>query len=152
MLDLEEELDSVLSSLAANGIEYALCGGLAMAVHGFPRATVDIDLLVRADDETRVYSTVEPLGYRVHVRPMHFEGGSIEIRRVTKIDADGDALMLDLLFVTSATEGAWKERTVLTWRGRPITVVSPEGLVALKLRRSSAQDLADIERLQRGDE
>ncbi len=152
MLDLEEELDSVLSSLAAKGIEYALCGGLAMAVHGFPRATMDIDLLIKPDDEARIYSAVEPLGYRVHARPMHFEGGAVEIRRVTKIDTDGDAVMLDLLFVTSATDPAWQTRTTVMWRARPISVVSAAGLVALKLRRSSAQDLADIERLRHGEE
>lgn len=151
MLDLEEQLDAVLSSLDANQIEYAVRGGLAMAVHGYPRATVDIDLLVQPDDETRIYSAVEPLGFRLHARPMHFEDGAVEIRRVRKIDADGEPLMLDLLFVTPAIEDTWQSRRTVTWRGRPIAVVSPEGLIALKLRRSSKQDLADIERLQRGE-
>jgi len=46
MIDLLAELRSVISSLDIAGIPYALCGGLAMAVHGFPRATVDIDILI----------------------------------------------------------------------------------------------------------
>ena len=44
MLDLLEELKNVLARLEQDGVPYALCGGLAMAVHGYPRATVDIDL------------------------------------------------------------------------------------------------------------
>jgi Nucleotidyl transferase AbiEii toxin, Type IV TA system len=152
MLDLEEELDAVLSALDANRIEYAVCGGIAMAIHGYPRATVDIDLLVRAEDESPIYSAVEPLGFRVQARPMRFDGGAVEIRRVTKIDSDGETIMLDLLFVTTANREAWETRQVVSWRDRPITVVSPEGLIALKLHRSSQQDLADIERLHQDDE
>ncbi len=152
MLDLEQELDAVLSALDANHIEYALCGGLAMAIHGYPRATVDIDLLVKANDHARIFSAVEPLGFRVHAKPMTFYRGAVQIRRVTKIDSDGEALMLDLLFVTPANASAWRSRQAVTWRGRSIAVVSPEGLIALKLRRASKQDLADIERLRRGEQ
>ena len=43
--DVERELDSVRNALVARGIEYALCGGLAVAVHGFVRATKDIDIV-----------------------------------------------------------------------------------------------------------
>ena len=49
MIDLAEEFEAVISALAEHGIEYAVCGGLAMAIHGFPRATVDIDLLIPAE-------------------------------------------------------------------------------------------------------
>jgi hypothetical protein len=34
-MDLIEEFDAVIAALDRNGIEYAVCGGLAMAVHGF---------------------------------------------------------------------------------------------------------------------
>jgi hypothetical protein len=54
MLDLFEELKAVIASLDKGGVPYALCGGLAMAVHGYPRATVDIDIVVLANDLGRV--------------------------------------------------------------------------------------------------
>jgi hypothetical protein len=38
MLDLEAELDAVIGALSRAGIEYAVCDGLAMAIHGFVRA------------------------------------------------------------------------------------------------------------------
>lgn len=39
--DLERELELVIDAFTAKGVAYALCGGLALAVHGFPRATKD---------------------------------------------------------------------------------------------------------------
>ncbi len=44
--DLQAELDAVTAALDASQIEYAICGALALAVHGHPRATKDIDVLV----------------------------------------------------------------------------------------------------------
>ncbi len=56
MLDLTQEFEAVLVALAGHGIEYAVCGGLAMSIHGYPRSTVDIDLLILPEDEERVYA------------------------------------------------------------------------------------------------
>jgi hypothetical protein len=148
MFDLEVELDAVRTALNDAGIEYALCGGLAVGVHGYPRATVDIDLLIRAEDEERLYAAVEALGFTLKARPMSFDGGAMQIRRVSKVDAgDGEVLMLDLLLVTPEYQRVWDTRQRLQWRNRELTVVSREGLIALKRSRSSAQDLADIEKL-----
>ena len=48
-MDLHQELVQLIDALEAAGAEYALCGGLALAVHGHPRFTKDIDLLVPAE-------------------------------------------------------------------------------------------------------
>ena len=126
MLDLEQELGAIVDALAAEQIEYALCGGLAMAVHGAPRATIDIDLLVREEDVERIRGAVGRLGFTFRAFP----------------------LMLDLLLVTPELEGAWLGREMRHWRDGVLTVVSREGLIQLKTYRSSTQDRADIERLE----
>jgi hypothetical protein len=145
VLDLEEELAHLIAALHEHNVQYALCGGLALAVHGHPRATVDIDLLVREDDLADAKRVAALLGFTVAARPMTFHAGAVPIHRVTKIDvADGEILMLDLLLVTAQTEHAWSSRETHEWRGRPIAVVSRESLIALKRLRSSAQDAADI--------
>jgi hypothetical protein len=129
VLNLLQELASILDALSAEDIPYAICGGLAMSVHGFTRATEDIDLFVRAEDIDRAESVVEPLGYVVKAKPMNFSSGAMRSRRVSKIDtSDGDLLMLDLLLVTEATESAWKSRETREWSQRKISVVSREGL------------------------
>jgi hypothetical protein len=45
-VDLLDSLFAVVDALDDEGIEHALVGGLALAVHGAPRATTDIDLIV----------------------------------------------------------------------------------------------------------
>ena len=46
MIDLYEEFKTIVGALTRHRIPFGVCGGLAMAAHGFPRATQDIDLLV----------------------------------------------------------------------------------------------------------
>jgi hypothetical protein len=151
MIDLADEFKAVISTLAEHGIDYAVCGGLAMAIHGLPRATVDIDVLIRPDDEERVYAAVEPLGFRIRAAPMHFDQGTMEIRRVSKIDPAGDTLMLDLLLVTPTFQNVWDNRIRIESEFGPIGVVSREGLIELKSGRMSGVDQDDIKRLRDED-
>jgi hypothetical protein len=148
VLDLLEELKQVIGSLDRAGVPYALCGGLAMAVHGYPRATVDIDILVLAEDQAKVERAAELLGFTIHARPMHFRGGEVEIRRVSKVVDSGQILSLDLLLVTDAVRPAWDGRQTMEWDFGKICVVSREGLVTLKSLRGSGLDQDDIKRLR----
>lgn len=109
-----------------------------MSIHGFTHATVDIDLFVPPEQVAAIENAVAALGYGLKATP--------------KIDlADGDVMTLDLLLVTPQTRNAWDTRETLMWRGRPIHVVSREGLISLKRFRSSPQDLVDIEYLESGE-
>ena len=119
-----------------------------MAIHGHPRATIDIGLLVQPDDVERIFEAVRPLGFSIEARPMNFSGSAMQIRRISKVDErDGEVLMLDMLLVTPETRSAWETRQEVPWQGYPLTVVSRDGLILLKKFRSSKQDLADIEAL-----
>jgi hypothetical protein len=151
VLDLFDEFKVLIAALEAERIDYALCGGLAMAVHAMPRATVDIDLLIERQELPRVKRIAADLGYTFEAAPISFRGGDVEIRPVSKIDpASGDTLMLDLLLVTSATEPAWQTRQALIWEQGTVRVVSREGLIALKSLRGSGQDRDDIALLEGG--
>lgn len=150
MFDLFEELLFVNKTLQHAGVEFAVCGGMAMAIHGFPRATVDLDILIRPESVDATFDAVRPLGYLMKAFPMQFAKGSVEIRRVSKIDQrDGDTLMLDLLLVTPASQVVWETRLIAALPdGTKIPVVSREGLIALKKMRSSGTDLDDIAKLR----
>ena len=151
MLDLYDELISVVSALSDRGIDYALCGGLALAVYCEPRATVDIDLLVRPDDLEEAIGVVEPLGYTIEEPPMTFVHGAIEIRRISKPDPEtGDALPLDLLLVSPEIVDVWDSRSQIQIERGALWVVSLLGLIAMKSLRANSQDMADIERLREG--
>lgn len=43
-----EDLQALIQSLNQNGVDYFLIGGYTLFVHGYLRATTDIDLLVPA--------------------------------------------------------------------------------------------------------
>ena len=150
MLDLYDEFNKVVTLLAEHTIDYALCGGLALAVYGIPRATIDIDLLIMPKSLETVVPLVRELGYKKETLPMRFTDRGVEIRRVSKLDHDsGDILMLDLLLVTPAILPVWKSRKEVAWEHGTLWVVSRDGLIALKSLRGSGQDLEDISRLKK---
>ncbi len=149
MLDIYDELKNLVSGFAENRIAYALCGGLALAVHGITRATVDIDVLVPDGAVTDAMRVARGLGFTVDAAPMSFAGGSIQIRRLSKLDPEsGDILSLDLLLVTPRLQGAWESRDEIEWENERLWVVSRAGLIELKSLRKSGQDLDDIEGLK----
>jgi len=45
-LDLVDEFRALLDGLERDGVDYAVCGGLAFAIHARLRATIDVDLLL----------------------------------------------------------------------------------------------------------
>jgi hypothetical protein len=148
-MDLLEELKNLAAKLHSEGIEYALCGGLAMAIYAMPRATLDIDIMVELSTLFRTKRAVEDLGFTLSGAPMEFHDGKIQIYRLCKVDAlSGEELVLDLLIVTPETRQAWEGRLIVEWEGGTLSVVSPEGLIALKSFRSSGQDQDDIEYLR----
>jgi hypothetical protein len=148
MLDILEELKTLVELLADRKIEYALCGGLAMAVHGRARSTVDIDLLILADSLNDVLILAKKLGYNIRGKDLSFAEGAIEIRQVSKIDSeDGTLLSLDLLLVTPEIREVWESRVEGDWEGTQLSVVSREGLITLKQLRRSGVDMDDIREL-----
>ena len=105
MLNLYEELKSWVAQLNAAGVEYALCGGLGLALHGFARATMGMDFLIRRESLPRVEDLARKLDYKIKANPMTFARESVEIHRISKADSeDGDLLPLDLLLVAPEIE------------------------------------------------
>ena len=151
-MDIADELRRLVSELNERGVDYALCGGMALVVHGITRTTIDIDLLIPAESLSTVFSIAASLNYNVRGMDMSFADGAVEIRRVSKIDpADGELLSLDLLLVTPQVLGSWKTRIAADWEGLKLWVVSKQGLVDLKELRRSDMDLIDIKALKGDD-
>jgi hypothetical protein len=49
--------------LDAAAIPHAIVGGVAVCLHGYRRNTVDLDLLIRPDDQPRVRQTLQRAGF-----------------------------------------------------------------------------------------
>ena len=147
MFDLYEELRKITSALDAHNIAYALCGGLAMAIYDHARTTIDIDILILSESLESTLEVAAELGYSIRGPDMHF--GEIEIRRVSRIHpATRHVLTLDMLLVTPAIREVWESRVFADVEGGTLSVVSREGLIALKKFRSSGTDLDDIAKLE----
>ena len=148
MTTLLDELSNIISALDDGGIEYAVCGGLAMAIHGFARATLDIDILIQVGSLERAYEIAAKNGFDIRGLDISFKERAVEIRRVSKIDDTGEVLSLDLLLVTPQVEDVWQTREDIDFLGNKLSVVSREGLIKMKTLAGRPQDLADIERLE----
>lgn len=146
VVDVYTEFVAVVHALDEANIEYALCGALALAVHGVPRATKDIDLLARKSEIDRIRAVARRLGYTFEALPMEFSNTGIEMQRFTKL-VEGRPLMLDILWVNDKLEPVWNDRQRLSWREGTLSVVSRDGLITLKLTAGRSQDLADVQSL-----
>jgi hypothetical protein len=148
-LDLFEETVGLLGDLERRMIPYAVAGALALAIHGVPRATTDIDLLVRPEDVDALLSVARARGFGIEALPMRFSDG-MEVRRVTKAEG-ADLLTLDLLLVNPNLEPIWASRERVPSQRGDFSVVSRDGLIQMKAWAGRPQDLADIQRLQELD-
>lgn len=155
-LDLIAELEAVVDALAREGIEYALCGGIALGLHGHPRATIDIDLLVRGEHLANAMRVAGGLGFDIPARKTVFglrSGQRREMHRISKLDPDSnDLISLDLLVVNQELEDVWVGRIELTVGQHQMTVVSRAGLATMKRIAGRRQDLADLAKLEGTDE
>ena len=96
MLDLIEELRALVAALDAAPVEFAVCGGLAVAIHVAPRATLDVDLLLPRSALEAARGVARGLGY--------FSEGAVEVHRLSKPDPETeDLLSLGLLVVSEET-------------------------------------------------
>jgi hypothetical protein len=147
---LYDELRGVLDTLDQAKIDYALVGALAVAVWGAPRATKDIDLLVQRADLPRATTVLGARGFTLAALPIEFKDGT-ELQRISKIDASGGLMTLDLMLVNDSLETAWASRMRLPFGEGSVSVVSREALIDMKARAARPHDLMDIQNLREGD-
>ena len=148
MIELPEDFRDLLIELADAGAEFVLVGGHAVAFHGHPRATKDMDVLIRADSSNaeKVYRALVAFGaplrnFDVEARDFATYDGMLQIglppRRVDIINrADGVG------FDEAVAEGS-----AFTLDGRRIPVIGRSALIKNKRAAGRAQDAADVEAL-----
>lgn len=148
-MNLVDELYAVAAALREAGVRYAICGGLAVTIHGATRTTKDIDILVPPDRVDDALEAVRPLGYRFAALPTTFDvgkPGERRVQRVTKVDGD-DHLVLDLIFEDAAFRRMLDGCIEIDLPEGQLSVVSLEALGAMKRLAGRPQDLADLQHL-----
>ncbi len=83
-------LEAIAEALNAAGVRYLVVGGLAVGAHGYPRLTMDVDLVVelRADNIVAAFHALAGLGYRPLV-PVTAEAFSDKAQRERWIEEKG---------------------------------------------------------------
>ncbi len=150
MIHLRTELLKIVRCLNEAGIDYGLIGGLAVAVHGYVRATKDIDILILHDALSAARNALAPIGYDLDAGIFKFGQGTEKETQLFRVSrADGPTLTtLDLMMVTPILEEVWKAREVVRAYDTEIKVVSKAALIKMKELAGRYQDLADIESLR----
>jgi hypothetical protein len=150
-VELLDELLLLVGEFDSHKVEYALCGGLAVGIHGIVRATIDIDLLI-------LDTSLEDAKVSASAAGFEFETGWIPIPdphaprvyRLLKI-VGSEYLILDLMLVNDDLQEIWMDRIDSVVAGKPISVVSKAGLIRMKSKSNRAKDLLDVENLRELD-
>jgi hypothetical protein len=143
MTPLEHALVEIVTVLETLNIDYMVVGGIANAVWGEPRSTVDVDVTIVVD-ETKVPETVAAIGQRVRVAvgaPVPF----VRDTRVLPLDS-ASGVRIDVIFalLPFEVEAIGRARTVRL-AGRDVRVVTPEDLILMKIISDRPRDAADAE-------
>lgn len=148
-LELPEDFRDLLVALADAGAEFVLLGGWAMAVHGRPRATEDLDVLVRANptNSNRIFDALVAYGAPVGAHGVN----------ATTFESEGPAyrlgvkpLCIEVLTKVSgiAFDDARQDALHTQVDGRDILVIGREALLRNKRAAGRHKDLDDVEWLE----
>ena len=142
-----DEFIHVARLLKEANIPYAVVGGVALAFHGHPRFTQDIDLIVMGENIPNLTKTLGFIGYKSFTTSWKLAGSDFTLHRFLKHSSENE-MILDIL------EGSTGRISDII--GRSLTAVGDQGdirvackedLIQLKRLRNSLQDQADIEKL-----
>lgn len=153
---------NLFKALKAYDIDYLLVGGLAMNLHGVPRMTMDVDLVIALDagNIAKLANCAKELGLYPNV-PVKLEDLAIAKKREALL-AEKNLIALSLISNTPATptvdilihhpldfKEAFSRVVQRDISGTPVLLASLGDMIALKKAAGRAQDLSDIEHLER---
>jgi len=155
------DFDLVFAALQRDQVRYLVVGGVAVVLHGHPRFTADLDLVVALDPENAraAIAALARLGYRPRA-PVDGAQFADPVARQRWIDEKGltvftlwspdhPATEIDL-FVREPFpfDAAWSRATIADLGDVRVPVASLEDLVALKRAAGRPKDLEDVRVLE----
>ena len=146
-MTLQRDLREFIGLLNSLGVEYLIVGGHAVAYHGHPRFTGDIDFLVRpsAANAGRVVTALNKFGFS--------DLGLTEddfVRRGSVVQLGRPPNRIDLLTLISGVDfdAAWIGSVAGELDGLPVRFIGFDDLLKNKQAAGRDQDLADVKKLK----
>lgn len=144
---LNQDFKEFIQSLNANGVRYLVVGGYAVAVHGHPRYTKDMDVWIARDEENaaRMVRALEDFGFR-----------SLGLREADFLEPDQiiqlgyPPVRIDVLTTLAGVdfEECFPTKVEVTLDDVVAYFIDIENLKRNKKASGRLQDLADLENLQ----
>ena len=144
---MDRNFRDMLSALRAAHAEFLIVGAHALAVHGRPRATGDLDLWVRPTEENagRVYLALVEFG-----APLHGITAADFATPDTVYQIGLPPSRIDILTgIDGVTfDEAWPRRVLVSQPGLELPVLGRDDLIANKRAAGRPKDLADVAELE----
>lgn len=152
----------LFKSLNKAGVRYVVVGGIAVILHGYVRATTDVDLVVdlQADEAGKVIDVLSGMGYQPRVPVAASDFTRVEMRErwiaekgmqvFSMNHPDSPFLTVDL-FVNPPIPLAelWPNSLVVDYAGTRVRVCSLDDLIRMKELAGRNLDSIDLERLRK---
>src|SRR5712691_6681490 len=146
---MNRDFAEMLDALSAAGADFLIVGAHALAAHGRPRATGDLDIWIRPTSENaeRVWRALVVFGApltELHLDDLSTPGIVFQIGIAPA--------RIDILTAVTGLEfpEAWTNRVIFDVDGRALPFVSRDDLIRNKSAVGRPRDLADIDDLKRG--
>ena len=150
-MPLPEDWRAFIESLNSNGVEYVIVGAVALAYHGFPRYTGDLDVLVHNTDENtkRLESALAAFGLAsLGLKAADFA----DSYRVIQLGVPPNRIDLLTSITGVPFDEAWADRVEADMEGTRVRFISRQALIRNKRLTGRAQDKADLEALGADEE
>ena len=148
-MDLAPDFSEFIGSLNAQGVEFLIVGAHALAFHGAPRFTGDLDLLVRptVDNAAKVLAAVRAFGFPVE----DLEPGDLtDPRRILETGIEPVQIHVMSAISGVSWDQAWQTRFGGICGGHTVSFLGREAFLQNKRAAARPKDLADIDALEPG--
>ncbi len=145
-MEVQPDFRDLLALLNEHKVEYLIVGGYALAFHGAPRFTGDIEIFVRPDSQnaSRVLDALAAFGFRFpNLTAADFQNPN----KVVQLGVP--PVRVDI--ITSISGVSWEEAEVTKEPGVfgnvPVSYIGRQEFIKNKRSAGRKKDLADIEAL-----
>ena len=145
-IEFHPDFKDFLKLLNSHGIEYLIVGGYAVGLHGYPRATGDMDIWIAVDASTatKVANAVREFGM-----PEELVTEDLFLEKDKVIRMGVPPVRIELITGASGVNfsDCYSRRVVIEIDGIPVNFICLEDLKANKRASARHKDLEDLEHL-----